>query len=248
MYEKIDDKGFYDFTENGYLLLKAMQITSKSSVAIPVLRGSGEKKAMEFKHEKEIFGAGKIWPKEYWNALIQQLKTNDYFTTKPMPQPYRPLLIISPKGYDWLRTPNRHRLFLKAIPEMFQFFVKKRKPAINNNSIPSTSSIEKIPVKTLDRELIEKAKIEEDSSYKLEVEMSDQHLEEILLGIRTVLAENSDCMPYLVASNTAIKQMVEKKPVSVKEFKAYMIDGFSVAKIEKFAALFIDGIIKFMVS
>ena len=78
--------------------------------------------------------------------------------------------------------------------------------------------------------------------------MSDKHLEEILLGIRAVLAENSDVMPYLVATNLAIQQMVQKKPISAKEFKSYVIDGFSVAKMDKFASYFVNGIIKFMVS
>lgn len=228
-----------------------MQITSKSAVAISVLRGSGEKKAMEFKHEKEIFGAGKIWPKDYWNALMQQLKINDYLTTKQLPLPYRPVTVIGSKGYDWLRLANRPRLILKAIPEIYQFFVKKRKVAINNNLVPSTSYTQ--PTSMYAGQMVQnnsptEETATEDTNYKLEIEMNDQHLEEILLGIRTVMAENSDCMPYLVATNTAIKQMVEKKPVSVKEFKLYMIDGFSLAKIEKFAALFINGIIKFMVS
>lgn len=231
-----------------------MQITSKSAIAISVLRGSGEKKAMEFKHEKEIFGAGKIWPKDYWSALMQQLKVNEYLTTKQLPLPYRPVTVIGSKGYDWLRSANRPRLILKAIPEIYQFFVKKRKVAMNNNLVvPSTSSTQQ-PTSVSAGQMVKnnnpqiEEPVAEDISYRLEIDMNDQHLEEVLLGIRTVMAENSDCMPYLVASNIAIKQMVEKKPVSVKEFKLYMIDGFSLAKIEKFASLFIHGIIKFMVS
>lgn len=250
-YEGLDDNGFYDFTANGYLLLRAMQITSKSAVAISVLRGSGEKKAMEFKHEKEIFGAGKIWPKDYWSALMQQLKVNEYLTTKQLPLPYRPVTVIGSKGYDWLRLANRSRLILKAIPEIYQFFVKKRKVAINNNLVPCTSYAQPKLVSAgqmVNNSPTIEEPAAEDTSYRMEIEMNDQHLEEILLSIRTVMAENSDCMPYLVASNIAIKQMVEKKPVSVKEFKVYMIDGFSLAKIGKFAGLFINGIIKFMVS
>lgn len=244
-YENIDDNGFYDFTQNGYLLLKAMQITGKSSVAISVLRGSGDKKSTEFRREKEIFGAGKIWSKDYWSALIQQLKLNDYFTTKPLPMPYRPLLILSSKGHEWLRMTNRPRLKLKAIPEMYQYFVKKKRIVLNNNVTVQDKPIK--PVDPVEPVVVAEVEPEEDLNYSIEVEMSNKHLEEILLGIRTVLAENSDCMPYLVASNTAIQQMVEMKPVSIREFQSCMIDGFSVAKVEKFAPLFIVGIIKFMV-
>lgn len=184
---------------------------------------------------------------------MQQLKVNEYLTTKQLPLPYRPVTVIGSKGYDWLRSANRPRLILKAIPEIYQFFVKKRKVSINNNLVPSTNYTHTQPTSVSAGNMIQNRPpvdeaAPEDTSYRLQIEMNDQHLEEILLGIRTVMAENSDCMPFLVASNTAIKQMVEKKPVSVKEFKLYMIDGFSLAKIEKFARLFIDGIIKFMVS
>lgn len=248
-YEGIDNDGNYDFTENAYLLLRSMEITSKVAVAISVLRGSEEKKAIEFKNQKEVYGAGKIWPKEYWSQLVDQLKCSDYITLKKLPLPYRPIQIISPKATAWLRRQPRQRLILKAKPEMYQFLKKKKKVVMNNALEPSTSF--KPPAKM--QKEVEKvqpppAPVENDEDYLIEMEMSDRHLGEILLGIRAVLAENSDCMPYLVASNIAIEQMVEKKPVSIKEFKSYGIEGFSLAKIDKFAAVFVDGIIKFMVS
>lgn len=247
-YEGIDDEGNYDFTENAYLLLKAMNITNKVAVAITVLKGSSEKKALEYKDEKEIYGAGSIWPKEYWNHLVDQLRDNEYITIKKLPLPYRPIQIISPKGLAWLRSESRDRLILKAKPEMYQYFKKKRKVIQNNNLVPSTSTKAStdVPMDVENRDDVEPEEDEDD--YQSQVQMSDKHLEEILLGIRAVLAQNSDCMPYLVASNIAIQQMVQTKPVSIKEFKSYVIDGFSIAKIDKFASYFINGIIKFMVS
>lgn len=241
-YEGIDDNGNYDFTENARLLLRAMEITSKVAVTISVLRGSSEKKALEFKEEKEVYGAGKIWPKEYWSHLVDQLKDHGYITIKKLPLPYRPIQIISPIGSAWLK--RSERLILKAKPEMYPYFRKKKKVVQTGSIQPSTSNQATV---NGDKK-VEVAGDGDDDHYKNELELSDKHLEEILLGIRAALAENSDCMPYLVASNTAIQQMVEKKPVSIKEFKSYIIDGFSIAKIEKFASVFIDGIIKFMVS
>lgn len=221
-----------------------MEITSKAAVAISVLRGSSEKKALDFKNYKEIYGAGKIWPKEYWGHLVEQLKDNDYITVKKLPLPYRPIKVVSPKGSSWLKRAPSDRLILKAKPEMYQYLRKKKKKVMLN--IPAGPSTSTNPPNT--EETKNKTDVEDDDRYQNELELSDKHLEEILLGIRAVLAENSDCMPYLVASNLAIQQMVQKKPVSVKEFKSYIIDGFSVAKIDKFASVFIDGIIKFMVS
>lgn len=212
---------------------------------------------MDFKHEQEIYGAGRIWSKEYWSQLVNQLKSYDYITIKKLPLPYRPIQIISSKGIEWLRNAPAQRLILKAKPEMYEFFKKKKKVVLNNamkvdapsntvrkevnkvnpKSMPSSSSSSKATTVQ-----------EKDINMEMEMEMSDKHLEQILLDIRKVLAENSDIMPYLVASNIAISQMVEKKPMSTKEFKSYAIDGFSLAKIDKFSTVFIDGIIKFMVS
>lgn len=256
-YEGIDDDGNYDFTDNAYLLLKAMQITSKVAVAISVLRGSSEKQALDFQRNKEIYGAGKIWPKEYWSLLVDQLKRSDYITMKKLQLPYRPIQIISPKGVAWLQSTPRQSLILKAKPEMYAYFKKKRKVTLNKALVPSVSENPaakmpkpqaKEPSQSRSKPQTQTSAPAQDMDYQREMELSDKHLEEILLGIRTVLAENSDIMPFSVASNNAIQQMVAMKPVSIKEFKSYAIDGFSLAKIDKFASVFVDGIGMFMVS
>lgn len=211
------------------------------NTAIAVLRGGREKLSLPFENNKEIYGAGKIWPKEYWGHLAEQLKDNDYITTKKLPLPYRPIQIVSPKGYDWLNKINRERLILVAKPQMYPYFRKKKKQIVENDNLkPCTSTSAEVQPDAQNQ-------METEDDYQTQVEMSDKHLEEILLGIRATLAENSDCMPYLVASNQAVQQIASKKPVSLKEFKSYVIDGFSVAKIDKFASFFVDGIIKFMV-
>lgn len=227
-----------------------MQITSKCAVAILVLRGSCEKLAMDFKHEQEIYGAGRIWPKEYWSQLVNQLKSYDYITIKKLPLPYRPIQIISSKGIEWLRNAPAKRLILKAKPEMYEFFKKKRKVVANNAMKVDAppKEVNKIIPKFVPSSSLSKATTAQENDIEMEMEMSDKHLKQILLDIRTVVAQNSDIMQHLVASNTAIDQMVDKKPMSIKEFKSYAIDGFSLAKIDKFALFFIDGIINFMVS
>lgn len=269
----MDSGGNYDFTENAYLLLRAMQITSKCAVAIQVLRGSCDKQSMDFQNNKEIYGAGRIWPKEYWTQLANQLKSHDYITLKKLPLPYRPIQVISPKGIEWLKQAPAKRLILKAKPEILEFLKKKKKVVLDNamkvgasstsvrkevnNSFtpkststatasPSASTTTTTTTTATPSEVT--ATQEKDFDMEMEMEMSDMHLEQILLDIRAVLAENSDIPQHSVASQTAIKQMVEKKPMSIKEIKSYAIDGFSLAKIHKFASFFIDGIIKFMVS
>lgn len=249
-YENLDDNGNYDFTTTAHLFLKALTITSKTSVAIGVLRGSAEQKAMKYKNDREVYGAGKIWSKEYWTTLIQQLKSNDYLTMKPLPPPYRSITIISQKGTNWLYSTKREPLIMKAIPEIYKFFVKKRYTSnqLNINVVP----LEKTPTETTPIDEVlqveEKRVIEVNNNYLLDNGMNDTHLEEILMSVRKAMAQQNDCMPFSVASNMAITQMVTAKPVSIVEFKAHLIDGFSLAKIEKFATPFINAIVMFRVS
>lgn len=233
-YQGMDDAGHYDFTDSAQLYLTALNLTSKASVAVGVLKGSMAKGSDNFKNHK-LFGAGKLRPKGYWEAIQLQLRNDHLLTTKVLPAPYRPITVISQQGLTWLRAGTKERLMLKAIPEMYQFIPRKRKIAQilnNNNTSASTSS---------------KAATTAESNTAETVVMNDKNLESILLSIRSALAEKANCMPFVVASNAAITQMVEKKPVSVKEFKSAIIDGFSVAKIEKFAMAFVEGIVKFMV-
>lgn len=246
-YENIDDNGNYNFTQNAYIYMRALEITGKSAVAISVLRGSSEKNAVEFKNRQEVYGTGKKWSKEYWMILIQQLKCYDYVTTKPLPAPYRPITVLSLKGSTWLNTEAKQPLVLKAIPEMYRFFVKKRhstKAADNNFTPQNETPVDLILVPV---DAVKKEVIEENFDDLLCNQMGDTHLEEILLTVRKALARQNDCMPFSVASNTAIMQMVTKKPVSITEFKSHLIEGFSLAKIDKFATPFINAIIKFMV-
>lgn len=229
-----------------------MQITSRCALAILVLRGSCEKQAMEYKNYTEIYGAGKIWPKEYWTHLANQLKSHDYITIKKLPLPYRPIQIISSEGFEWLKRAPAQRLILKAKPEMYQYFKKKRKAVLNNAmKVPTTStavSNEVVNAKPKATSSTTQAVAMDNEDFAKKMELSDEHLERILLDIRSVVAENIDISPPVVASQIAIEQMVEKKPMSMKEFQSHNIEGFSTAKTDKFAKFFIDGILKFMVS
>lgn len=225
-----------------------MAMTSKAAVAISVLKGSSIKTAMGFKHTK-FYGAGRLMQKDYWDVLKLQLQNEGFLELKQNPAPYAPTQLISTQGYNWLKSSPQKRLLLKPIPEMYAFLRQKRKIVMNNNLSATGTTGEHIqtnkiiPTKRDNREIIEMENV-----FDTEKLMSDKDLEDILLSIRAALAENSDCVPFLVASNIAIKEMVQKKPVSIREFKAASIDGYSMAKIDKFATIFISGIVKFMVS
>lgn len=249
-YDNLDNNGNYDFTSTAHLFLKAVSITSKTSLAISVLLGSATKQALVYKNNREVYGAGKNWPRDYWMTLIQQLKCNDYLTTKTLPPPYRSLTVLSKMGSNWLLNTNRQPLLLKAIPEIYRFLGKKRQTSNRpyKNVLPEEETpTETIPI-DMDEDVPETEIIEKNCNHLLANRMNDMQLEEILMTVRKALAQQNDCMPFSVASNTAITQLVTKKPVSIMEFKAHLIDGFSLAKIEKFATPFINAILMFRVS
>lgn len=233
-YEGIDANGKFDFTENANLFLQALMLTSKSSVAINVLRGSCEKSAMRYKGHK-IYGAGKLMHKDYWRAFVIQLKQEKFLEFKKTMGPFRPSLIMSPTAQKWMTSAPRKPLCMKPAPEILPFLPKKRRATLNNNL-----GVRKTVEQTNNALTGEK-------NASLECTLNDKQLEQVLMSIRTALAEHNDCMPHLVASNMAIFQMIEKKPTSIEEFKCAIIDGFSIAKIKKFAKTFVEGINRFMV-
>lgn len=250
-YAEVDDEGYHDFTTDALLLLKAVQLTNSTSVAVNVLKGSGDKKAYEFRRS-ELYDAGKLMQKNYWTALVQQLKNDNLICLKKLQPPYKSKLIISIDGERWMKTNPTKSLVLKAIPEMYDFFKKKRKVTLMNKSNSTnygtgeSSGEAPVAIAAAAVEFSNGAKqVEEEIN---EIKLDDNHLEHILYTVRSELAERNGCAPFAVASNAAIKQMVETKPISMKEFSAAIIDGFSVAKIQKFAESFVRTVSMFMVS
>lgn len=249
-YTNVDSDGYHDFTKNALLLLKAMRLTNTASCAAKVLNGSEEKKAFEFRNS-ELYGVGKVMHKNYWSVMAQQLKNDKLLCQKQLPPPYKSKLIISPLGDSWMKTQPTKPLILKAIPAMYEFFEKKRKATlINNNNIIKTTTESSKAVATSCSTTstaptsIPSAEVEIEDE---EIKLNNAHLEDILISVRAEIAERNSCVPFAVATNTAIKQMVDKQPISIKEFIAAIIDGFSVARIEKFGEIFVKTISMFMV-
>lgn len=218
----MDDDGNHDFTDHALLFLNALQLTEKTQLAVALLRGSKLKEISKF-FSHEMFGKGKLHPKAYWDALIQQLQRNGYLQLKKMPPPFRSVRKISRMGYDWMDEAPGRKLILKVIPEMFDFMPKKKNYLTNVNAAGSSTAA---GVSNGD---------------------DDKMLEHILFSIRSAMAEHCDCAPFAIATNAAIHQMVEKKPVNKFDFKCALIDGFSLARITKFASSFIDAIVKYLV-
>lgn len=230
VYSSVDDEGNFDFTENASLFLQAMELASRSRLAIAVLRGSRSKDTASF-DKSEIFGKGKLYPKEYWDLLIQQLQRNGFLQMKRLPPPYKSTIETTPLSHSWMRKAPAERLILRVIPEMYRYLPKKRRhyPEMKVDVVTAGVVTAIKTVKTADNS-------------------KDKQLEIILNAIRSALAESSDCQPFFVASNAAIQQMIDKKPRNIDAFKSSIFDGFSVAKTMKFAQAFVDGIAMFLVS
>lgn len=232
VYENVDADGNCDFTDDALLFLRAMKLTNSTAVAAGLLRGSGEQKVQPFKKD-ELFGKGKVKHKDFWPTMAKQLKNDGLLYMKEMPAPYRSKVVISQLGYDWIKRMPKQRLILKSIAEMQNFLVKKKGSSALNNQLRIIQS--------------KPGELAKPVLNPVEEAINDKQLGDILLSIRAELALEANCPPFSVASNTALQEMTKLKPINIHQFKASIIDGFSVAKIEKFAAYFIKGIHKYMV-
>lgn len=230
-YEGVSADGHCDLTDDTLLLLQAMQLTNSVTLAPLLLNGSGDKKLDTFRRH-ELFGKGKLKQKNYWPTLVKQLKNDKLLEMKKLPAPYYAKMIISSLGYAWLAKMPKQRLVLKAIGEMHDFFRKKRTTIMNSDM----NVIGKGPV-TVPKTIVNPIKAAANA----------RQLEDVLLSVRSELALHTDYKPHMIASNAAIADMVKIRPTTIHEFKAALIEGFSLGKIEKFASYFFRTIAKFEV-
>lgn len=224
VYQGINKDGQYDFTDDAKLLLQTMYLTNSKSTTPLVLCGIGGKTVAAFKNH-ELFGKGKSKKKAYWSTLFQQLNNTELLKTISLQPPFHSKLVISEKGKCWMRAPT-YRLVLTPIGEIYEFLQKKKGTVSQSNFEVSKAKPTSTPVANA---------------------AADKQLEDILISIRQALASSFNCAPFSVASNAAIQELVRSKPVDIYEFKTLIIEGFSVAKIEKFARYFIKGITLFRV-
>lgn len=226
-YVDIDEQGMFDFTQDARILLEALILFPKSGLGIVLLliKGSRNQKINSSLYNSKSYGAGKHKSDEWWKSLSLLLQRENLLKTETINSTafkYQ-ITVITDKGRTWLRDTSQI-LKLKPSEDMYRH-LKTIKPTYLYDTNPSTST-------DLKTKLIEvKADPTED-------------LVKALLKIRTQLASESNIMPYMVASNSALIQMAQIKPVTLDQMRNAKFDGFSDAIISKFGQKFLNCILE----
>lgn len=224
-YLDIDEDGWFDFTEDSRILLEALLLFPKTGLGIVLLliKGSRSQKINSNLYKSKSYGAGKHKPDEWWKSLSLLLQRENLLKTETINNTtYKyQITVITDKGRQFLKE-TKQILKLKPSEDMFRH-LKIIKPTYLYDTNASTSfdlKPKQIEVKTDPNEDLVKA----------------------LLKIRTQLASESNIMPYMVASNTALIQMSQIKPINLEQMRISNFDGFSEAIISKFGQKFLNCI------
>ncbi|XP_053669621.1 bifunctional 3'-5' exonuclease/ATP-dependent helicase WRN-like [Anopheles nili] len=229
-YEGIDAEGQYDFAPDAELLLKALGIFyGGTGFALPImlLRGSKNKKLNDKHYSNALYGKGKARDEEWWKALGALLEREGYLKKVKIPNSFNKFATIyhvqiTPTGQKWLDSEsNNRKLLLKPTAEMFKSLTIIKPTFLFDQPADSTAQSSQARLLTSQTRI--------PTSQDL-----TQEIVKLLLKKRSELAMQFECMPYMIASNTALHQMATRKPLNLQEMKKAQLDGFSDAKLQKF--------------
>ncbi|XP_044743644.1 Werner syndrome ATP-dependent helicase-like isoform X2 [Chrysoperla carnea] len=88
-------------------------------------------------------------------------------------------------------------------------------------------------------------KLYDENSTVAEIEYNTKLFNE-LKEFRNQIAYEADCRPYMVASDTALMEMVQLLPITLMAFKKANFNNFNETKIEKFGQKFVNFIQTFL--
>ncbi|XP_058056215.1 bifunctional 3'-5' exonuclease/ATP-dependent helicase WRN-like [Anopheles bellator] len=239
-FEGIDSDGRYDFATDAELLLKAFEKFgggTGSALPILLLRGSKSKKLHESNYNHPLYGKGKAHDEEWWKSLVTLLERAGFLDKTQVTNHFNRFAKIcttkiSPAGRKWLdgggETNATRKLLLKPTGEMFKSLKMVNPPA----EPPSDTFCEVVAPRSGSQSSTMPRPTQSSATVQ-------QELFQTLMKKRSELANAFECMPYMIASNTALQQMAAKKPLNLSEMKNAQLDGFSDAKLQKFGREFL---------
>ncbi|XP_058128789.1 bifunctional 3'-5' exonuclease/ATP-dependent helicase WRN-like [Anopheles ziemanni] len=230
-YEGIDADGRYDFAVDTVQLMQAIELLGGGtglSLPILLLRGSKNKKLGDRLLRHPLYGKGKAKDETWWKCLGGLLEREGYLCKVKIPNIINKFATIykvqlTPVGRRWLNSggPDR-KLMLKPTAEMFKMMTVVKPASLYDPTEPQSSALRgQLPSKGAGLQDL------------------TQELVKCLLKKRSELATTFECMPYMIASNAALRQMATRKPLNLKEMKEAQLDGFSDAKLQKFGREFL---------
>lgn len=231
IYENVDENGNYDFTADSKLFLQAVDHFGGfrgTGASITLLRGL--KGDLNPKHlSSSLFGKGKGKSEDWWKLIAGLLEREGFLKKQRINSNFQKnkfggqTITLSQKGMSFLNKSES----LKLPPTVEIKRLLKRKRMMQYEASDAK------PILTHHVDLERAHKNSEDELYKL------------LLKVRSEIATEFDCQPYMVASNNALTQMAKAKPKNLEEMKTCKLEGFSDVKIGKFGTKFVEIIKKF---
>ncbi|XP_018574469.1 Werner syndrome ATP-dependent helicase-like [Anoplophora glabripennis] len=225
-YEGIDKNGKYNFAEDANIFLRAVNaLKGKFGINMYVLflRGSKMNKLTNY-IKLPLHGSGKGKSEAWWKGIAILLEKEKYL--KKVHNTYSSstfsstTICVSEKGEQFLRDDKK--LLLSPIPELLQCLKTKSNIWLSSSSQPQPLTV---------------TNVKEDKNKDLVMK-----LYQLLMNQRYELAALQNCMPYTIASNTALIEMAKQKPITIEQLRKCQLEGFTEAKIIKFGKQFIKTV------
>ncbi|KAG5899645.1 hypothetical protein JTB14_036018 [Gonioctena quinquepunctata] len=231
VYEGIDEKGNYDFTDDCKTFLKAMEaLQSRFGLGTyaAFIRGSKKKQLEKFLKDP-LHGVGKDKSETWWKEIGKLLGKFKY--VKEVSSRYNAFsstLEMTQSGKQFLKD---NILRLKDSPTQEMLKCLKTKANIWQSASQSTPQ----PQSQFNPILGNNQENMRDKEERMK-------LYNLLLTERLKIASAENCMPYMVASNKALMDMAEVKPTTLEDMRNSQFDGLTAAKLNKFGESFLNVI------
>ncbi|HWQ44927.1 MAG TPA: DNA helicase RecQ [Methanosarcina barkeri] len=236
-------KGTFDGTEPARKLMTCVQELNQrfgTNYVIDVLTGSKNKKIKQNHHEKlKSHGSGREFTKEQWRSLASEITNTG-------------LLDVSGAQYPVLKLNAMSRKILKGLeqielvcpegfaPEAEESFVPSIAAGIKNEDV---DDVHLSTENTFTEECSVAADILKTQNVRKAVKSGkepDPILFERLKALRKEIALQKNLPPYIIFSDTTLKEMTTKFPHSSEEF--HSITGVGEHKLRKYGDAFLKEI------
>ncbi|XP_050536750.1 bifunctional 3'-5' exonuclease/ATP-dependent helicase WRN-like isoform X2 [Daktulosphaira vitifoliae] len=242
-------KSSFDLTEDIQLVLKSVNaLDGRLGIIASVCFICGKKsdKLYQRHTSHSLYGKGKYNTESYWKALAKLCLRESLLVQNPcnfgqgsnFSFPIN-TIAVSKKGEEFIKFGKNTNIEIDPSDEVIKLYKSKYMNKPNNLTKNQW-------VGTLEKRLQEPVrKFSHDSltnnKNKGKYSELENSLYSSLVMFRTTLAQQSDCMPYMIASNTMLIDVAKIKPKNVAELKK--IDGFNEAKIERFGPAIIKKVV-----
>ncbi|XP_065365736.1 bifunctional 3'-5' exonuclease/ATP-dependent helicase WRN-like [Calliphora vicina] len=227
IYEGLDNEGNLNITDDAFIFLTILRdLKGRFGLGkiIMILRGSKRQDLPKQYYTHCMFGKGSKKTEAWYKILAENLQDLGFTHTITKQGAFGSftLLDITDTGNYWLDTVphKREPIKIKPYSDILKFLQPKKVKI--TPMAQQINSIKNIPLKSENNDKLMKA----------------------LIKLRGELAHDLDVMPYMIASNIALNQIIESKPKNLEELRACKLDGFYEAKYLRFGNEFLKCIHK----